>query len=88
MTDLFTGAICMGSLVIALFFLRFWRKTHDRLFGLFAGAFGLLAVNWIALAFTSRDETLRTFLYGVRLVAFVMILAAIVDKNRSRAPGA
>ena len=79
------GAIVMGCVVAALFFLRFWRKTGDRLFALFAAAFGLLAVNWVALAFMSGDETLRTLLYGVRLVAFVMILAAIVDKNRAGA---
>ena len=81
------GAIVMACVVAALFFLRFWRNTRDRLFGLFAAAMGLLAVNWVALAFTTGDETLRTVLYGVRLVAFVVILVAIVDKNRAGARG-
>ena len=81
------GAIVMACVVAALFFLRFWRKTHDRLFALFAAALGLLAVNWVALAFMTGDETLRTVLYGMRLVAFVLILAAIVDKNRAGARG-
>lgn len=81
------GAIAMACVVAGLFFLRFWRKTHDRLFGLFATAFLLLGLNWVALAFTTGDETIRTLLYAVRLVAFVMILAAIIDKNRARAPG-
>ena len=79
------GAIVMACVVAALFFLRFWRKTRDRLFALFAAAFALLAVNWIALAFTGRDEPFRVALYGVRLIAFVVILLAIVDKNRGRA---
>ena len=39
MTDLFTGAITMGSLVIALFFLRFWRSSGDRFFIYFALSF-------------------------------------------------
>ena len=78
------GAIVMSCVVAALFFLRFWRKTRDRLFALFAAAFALLAVNWVALAFTARDEPVRVALYGVRLVAFVVILLAIIDKNRGR----
>jgi hypothetical protein len=78
------GAIATACLVAGIFFLRFWRKTRDRLFALFAAAFLLLALNWVALAFTSRDE-MRTALYAVRLVAFVLILVAIIDKNRSRA---
>ena len=78
------GAIVMACVVAALFFLRFWRKTRDRLFALFAAAFTLLAINWVALAFTARDEPFRVALYGVRLIAFVVILLAIVDKNRGR----
>ena len=80
------GAIAMACVVAACFFLRFWRKTRDRLFGLFAVSFGVLALNWVALAFTRGDEV-RVMLYAVRLVAFVVILVAIVDKNRARAAG-
>jgi hypothetical protein len=80
------GAIVVACAVAGAFFLRFWRKTRDRLFAMFSAAFWLLAVNWAALAFTSRDEPFRNALYGVRLFAFVIILLAIVDKNRSGAP--
>ena len=80
------GAIAMACVVAAMFFLRFWRKTRDRLFGLFALSFGVLGLNWVALAFTQGDEV-RVLLYAVRLVAFVVILVAIVDKNRARATG-
>ena len=80
------GAIAMACVVVASFFLRFWRKTGDRLFGLFALAFGVLGLNWVALAFTRGDE-LRLMLYAVRLLAFVVILVAIIDKNRARAAG-
>ena len=77
------GAIVTCCVVAALFFLRFWRRTRDRLFCMFAVAFALLAVNWVALAFTRADE-IRTALYVLRLLAFVVILVAIFDKNRSR----
>jgi uncharacterized membrane protein AbrB (regulator of aidB expression) len=78
------GAIVMACVVAGMFFLRFWRKTGDRLFGLFALSFWILAINWTVVAFTERDEPLRTASYVVRLGAFVLILLAIVDKNRAR----
>jgi hypothetical protein len=77
------GAVTLGCAVVGLFFLRFWRKSHDRLFMLFAIAFWLLGVNRVALTFVEADET-RTYLYMVRLLAFLIILIAIVDKNRAR----
>ena len=76
------GALVMGCSVAGLFFLRFWRKTRDRLFAIFAGAFWLLGANWFALAFTEVDEV-KTWLYAVRLLAFILILFAIIDKNRA-----
>ena len=78
------GAIVACCAVAGIFFLRFWRKTRDRLFGLFSLAFWVLAGNWAALAFTRADEV-RTWLYAIRLVAFLVILFAIIDKNRARA---
>ena len=40
MDQVATGAMAMGYAVAGLFFLRFWRDARDRLFGLFALAFG------------------------------------------------
>jgi len=77
------GAIVLGCAMAGLFFLRFWRRTRDRLFLIFGIAFWTLGVNWLVLAFTRADEG-RTWLYGLRLVAFVLILIGIVDKNRPR----
>jgi hypothetical protein len=81
------GAIAAGYAAAGLFFLRFWRDTRDRLFALFAVAFLVLSVNRVAgglLAGPDRDPV-----YWVRFAAFAVILAAIVDKNRSaaRPPG-
>jgi hypothetical protein len=76
------GAIAMASVVAALFFLRFWRDTGDRLFLIFAAAFFLLAATRIGLALSQVQQEGHTHWYWVRLVAFVLILIAIVDKNR------
>ena len=78
------GGVVMGCLVAGLFFLRFWRKTRDRLFMIFALAFWILGLNWMLLAFTSpTDESRRALFYILRLVAFILISCAIIDKNRS-----
>ena len=76
------GAIVLACGVAGLYFLRFWRKTRDRLFALFAIAFWVLGANWLLLAFINRDEV-RTWLYVIRLCAFVVILYAILEKNRA-----
>jgi hypothetical protein len=76
------GATVMACLVVALFFLRFWRTTGDRLFGFFAIAFCMMGAHWAALALTGPEFEFRPLLYGVRLAAFVVILAAVADKNR------
>lgn len=79
------GMNVMACGFIGLFFLRFWRKTHDRLFIMFAIAFWVLGINWLALAFfTPQQNETRTALYVIRLIAFILILFAIIDKNRSR----
>ena len=77
-----SGALVAGYAVAGLFFLRFWRETRDRLFGIFAVAFWLLAAQRLALALASDPNGDQLLLYGIRLLAFVLILAAIVDKNR------
>ena len=66
-----------------LFFFRFWRGTHDRLFLLFGSAFWLLSLSWLGLAlFDPTDET-RPYVYAIRLLAFVLIIVATIDKNRN-----
>ncbi len=81
-TPLVSGLLVMGYAVAGLFFLRFWRETRDRLFGIFAGAFWLLAVQRVLLAVSQNPNNEQVWLYGIRLLAFVLILIGIVDKNR------
>jgi hypothetical protein len=78
-----TGAITIGYLVVGLFFLRFWRETRDRLFFIFAIAFWILGVQRLALVLTGNMVETGTGLYLVRLFAFLLILVAIIDKNRA-----
>jgi peptidoglycan/LPS O-acetylase OafA/YrhL len=81
MIEFFSGAVTMGYLVASGFFMRFWRKTADRLFLAFAVAFVLLAANQaLALWLGAADERLG-YTYLLRVLGFVLILAAIIDKN-------
>ena len=67
-----------------LFFFRFWRESGDRLFAFFGAAFWVLALSWILLALIApADETLP-YVYAIRLLAFLLMIGGMVDKNRSR----
>lgn len=77
------GALALASLVASLFFLRFWFKTTDRFFMLFALAFGFDAVGRLAMALLlSHHVDGEPLVYALRLVTFSLILGAIIDKNR------
>jgi hypothetical protein len=79
-----SGAIAMGFAVCSLFFLRFWRRTQESLFGVFALAFALLATNQALSTLLDLEAEERSWLYLLRLAAFAMIIAAIVGKNLKR----
>jgi hypothetical protein len=81
--QLITGATVMACFVAALFFAKFWREERDRLFAIFAVAFFVLGLNRLLVALIDPIGEPRTWPYVIRLVAFLLILAAIVDKNRS-----
>lgn len=83
MRELLSGIIACGAFVAAMHFLKFWRRSGDRLFGFFGAAFAVFAVNGVALALTSPSAEVRVWLYLVRLAGFLLILTAIIDKNRS-----
>jgi len=84
MDQFLLGAISMGFAIAGLCFLRFWRKTRDPLFALFALAFWMMALNRLGLAVWHQAHERHPYLYGARLFAFALILAAIIDKNRGR----
>jgi hypothetical protein len=78
-----SGAVTMGAAVASLFFLRFWRKTRDRFFLAFAVAFLLLALNQAFALWIGAADERAGYIYLLRVVAFGLILAAIIDKNVS-----
>ena len=71
----------MGYFVAAIFFLKFYKTTKDRLFGFFAAAFGILSCQRVALALTTKTVEDTVLIYVIRLIAFLIILFAIIDKN-------
>lgn len=76
------GMLTTANAVAALFFFRFHRETRDRLFAAFAAAFLILAVQRVLLAIHVVPDPYEVVLYGMRLLAFLIILWAILDKNR------
>ena len=83
MYNFVSGAMMLACLVVGLFFLRFWRDTGDRFFALFAAAFWLFGLSRLTLTLTTETNEGPLAVYLVRLAAFVMILGAIIDKNRA-----
>jgi hypothetical protein len=80
---LLTGAIGMASLIAALFFLRFWKTTHDRFFLYFAVSFLIQGVNrfFLVQGAQASDDTPIGYLF--RLISYMLIVIAVIDKNRS-----
>lgn len=84
MFQFLSGATAMGCAVAALFFVRFWRHTRDRLFVHFAVAFAILGLNRAALALVVPAAESTPYFYVLRLAAFLLIAYAVIDKNRAR----
>ncbi|HSN22494.1 MAG TPA: DUF5985 family protein [Usitatibacter sp.] len=82
MNEIMLGAIALGSIAVSLFFFRFWRSTGDRFFLLFALSFLIEGVNRVALYESVGLSEDAPVYYVIRLVAYGLILAAIIDKNR------
>jgi len=78
-----SAAVCA---TIGLVFLRYWKLQRERLFGFFAGAFGCFAAGWLLRIALAVDEH-QAFVFLPRLLGFLLIIAAIFDKNhRARRP--
>jgi hypothetical protein len=81
MFEFLAGASVLASAAIALFFLRFWRDTGDRLFLIFALAFAVFAVNRVLLSALDDQGEAQTAVYLARAVTFGLIALGIADKN-------
>ena len=84
--DILIGGIATASIIAGLFFFRFWRSTGDRFFLFFALSFWIEGVNRLVLFHWVGPNEDAAGYYVIRLVAYGLIIAAIVDKNRVRRP--
>ena len=82
--DFLAGAIVMGFAVAALHFLKFWRRTREGLFLAFSGAFLQLSLTQALLTIAGFRDEERSWLYLLRLAAFLLILFAMWWQNRRR----
>jgi len=76
------GAIAMAAFTIALIFIRFWHTTRDRFFLFFSAAFALIGTGRIVLGAVPHSDDQTPVIYLIQLLAFVVILFAVIDKNR------
>jgi hypothetical protein len=82
MNQFLYGVIFVSALVATVFFFDFWRRSKDPLFLWFSLAFGLLGFERLVLAFLPWDSEYKVYL--IRLLAFVLIIIAVVQKNRRK----
>jgi len=80
MNEMLVGAIAAAAFVCGLYFLRFWRATRDRFFLLFAFAFWIEGGHRLVVYQWGGEGEPANYL--VRLVAYGLIIGAILDKNR------
>lgn len=81
LANFLSGALTFGFLLCGLYFLGFWKRTRDGLFLAFAFAFWLLGLNQALLALGDIPVEERSWIFLLRLAAFVLIIVAVVRKN-------
>lgn len=80
------GAVALTHLVASGCFLRFWRKTGDRLFLSFGQAFLLFAINQVVVAVLGVTDERTGLAYFLRVIGFLLIVVAIIRKNLGGTP--
>ena len=81
------GALALGTLAIGVKFLKYWIVSRDRFFLWFVGAFAAFAIGWTIQGLGIIADEHGHMAYLPRLVGFLLIIVAIVDKNRRPPPG-
>jgi hypothetical protein len=81
--SMLAGALVFSYFVAAAHFLRFWRRTRDRLFLDFALAFLLFALDQLATSIPNVVDHTEGYEYLLRVLGFALIIIAIIDKNVS-----
>jgi len=81
MIEQLSGALTFAYFVAAIHFLRFWRRTADPLFGIFAVAFWLFSLNQLTSSLPLVSNETNGYEYVLRAAGFILILVAIVHRN-------
>lgn len=82
MNEFLNGITFMGALTSSMFFYKFWKSTKDRFFLLFSIAFFIFSLNRVALTYLDPSNENRLLFYILRALAFIIIIFAIIHKNR------
>ena len=84
-----SGMSAATFLFAGVFFLKFWRSSSDKFFLYFSIACWMLSIERVALVvadFIDPQLTLTSeafsFIYLIRMSAFVIIFLAVYKKNR------
>jgi len=75
------GVIAASSITAGVFFLKFWRDTRDSFFLAFAASFLIEGLNRCGVLLLQKPNEGSPWIYLVRLLSFLLILAAILKKN-------
>lgn len=82
MYEVSSGALMVCCFVAGLFFYKFWRQSQDKLFMLFSFSFFLLSFERFVLGYIGAKNEPSPFVYLIRLGAFILIIFAIINKNK------
>ena len=82
LTQVLLGAVVMGDMIAALFFVRFWNMTGDRFFLFFAASFVAIAVSRVVVGEAVPPFGHEVFGYMIRILSYLFIIAGILYKNR------
>ena len=81
------GGLAMMCAAIGVFLLNYWRhgQPRDRFFLWFMAAFWSLGASWSVHLLLATPSESGPHVYVLRVIAFLLIVIAIIDKNRRSA---
>jgi hypothetical protein len=82
MVSALNGAAAMACFAVAVFFVRFWSESRERLFLALAAGFGVFAINYALLGVLPLRDEWRADAFGIRLLGFIVIMVGVLLKDR------
>lgn len=75
------GVLATMFIIAAVYFLKFWNETRDSFFLAFAASFLVEGISRVFVLFQPKPNESSPWIYIIRLLASLFILAAILKKN-------